>query len=299
MTLTKSSGIRRFFRDPLFHFLIAGAVVYGSYYILSDPVDVSEGDEKTVVVSIREIEWLSIQWEKRWNRPPTREELNGLIDQHVRETVLYRQALSMGLDKDDAVIRRRLGQKLEFLSQDLLQPPPPSEEELRSFFAENQERYRDADRITLSHVFFNPDVRGAETLEDAKAVLSDLVALPDVPADVGAFGDRFLLQAYYPNQTEAELSRLFGSGFAEPVFQLEQGVWQGPVLSGYGAHLVFVHDHFVAPEPKFEDVQDQVTEHWTTLKRAELNEQFFETVLDQFTVVVAEFDDNREQDESQ
>ncbi len=282
----KTSTFGKFVRDPLFHFLVAGALVYAGYYLTSEPAAAINGDERTVVVTSGEIEWLSTQWQKRWNRPPTEEELDGLITQHVRETVFYREALAMGLDKDDVVIRRRLGQKLEFLSQDLLQPSLPGKAELRSYFDENLDRYRAEDRVTMSHVFFDPDLRGDKTLVAASLALATLEDQDGVPDNVRSFGDPFLLQSYYPGHSQSDLARLFGSGFADPVFLLEPGIWHGPVLSGYGTHLVYVHDHSVSPPPDFENVADRVAEDWVAQKRDELNEQFTAELLDGYNVVI-------------
>jgi peptidyl-prolyl cis-trans isomerase C len=281
-----STRLRRFIRDPLFHFLLAGAAIYLSYAVTNSPDQAELADDKTIIVSSGEIDWLASSWQKRWNRPPTEEELDGLIRQQVRETVLYREALAMGLDKDDVVLRRRLAQKLEFLSQDMLQPDPPAEEELRAYFDENKERYRAPDTITMSHVFFDPDKRGDKTLDDADVVKAELASFEEAPVDAKAFGDAFLLQSYYPQIAQSELAKLFGSGFAEPVFEQEPGNWQGPVLSGYGTHLVYLHEKTVQPEPVFDQVSDAVLADWIDEKREELNERFITALLDRYNVVL-------------
>lgn len=280
--------LRRFLRDPVFHFLIAGSIVYAVAFVLSDPVETAEGDDTKIIVSIGEQTWLKSQWESRWQRPPTEQELNGLISQYVRETVLYREAIALGLDKDDVVIRRRLGQKLEFLSQDLLEPQAPSKDDLKEYFESNKDRYKRDDQITITQLFFDPDARGNATLDDAREALETLVTLPMDSADVTGFGDPIQLQAYHPSNTLSELARLFGIGFAEPLFTLEPGRWHGPVLSGYGTHLVYVHDIWIAPDPVFEDVAGRVAEDWVSDKRAELNEKFVEALLEKYTVVVEE-----------
>lgn len=291
MSQTKPTLLSRFFRDPLLHFLAAGAAIYIAYAVFNPVEETALEDEKTVVVTTGEIEWLANTWAKRWNRPPTEEELNGLIQQHIRETVLYREALAMGLDQDDVVIRRRLGQKLEFLTQDMLQPEPPTDDELRVYFEENISKYRAPDFITISQVFFNPDTRGDDTLEDAEAAKIQLASLHDAPVNIKSFGDAFFLQNYYPRITQTELAKLFGSEFAKPVFNLEPGVWHGPVLSGYGTHLVFVHGKTRQPDPVFDDVAEAVRENWVTDKRQELNDQFIGALLDRYNVVVEEAGD--------
>ena len=282
----ETSIISRFFRDPLFHFLVGGLLIYGGYYLLEDTSDAARGEGKTIVVTQGEIEWLSAQWESRWNRAPSPEELDGLIKEHIRETVLYREALALDLDKEDVVIRRRLGQKLEFLSADLLEPAPPTDADMETFFAENIDRYRDDDLVTMTHVFFDPDKRGDATLVDAKALLAELQASPDAPRDMSAEGDRFLLQSYYPDVTMRGLARQFGAGFAEPVFELEAKLWHGPVLSGYGTHLVYIHSHVEAPDPKLENIAQQVAADWLDEKRKELNTAFKEQLIAQYEIEI-------------
>jgi parvulin-like peptidyl-prolyl isomerase len=200
--------------------------------------------------------------------------------------ILYREAVAMGLDKDDTVIRRRLAQKLEFLSQDLITPQPPSEDELQSYFEAHIDRYQAPDLITLTHVFIDPDKRGNQTLVDAEVIKKQLQALKEPPQDARSYGDPFMLQSYYPERSEAELLKLFGSGFARSVFELAPQQWHGPVLSGYGTHLVYVHDHQKAQPPVFADVKEQVRLEWESDKREQLNEQFVASIIARYDVTI-------------
>ena len=192
----------------------------------------------------------------------------------------------MGLDKDDIVIRRRLAQKLEFLTQDLISPQPPSEEVLRTYFEAHMDRYQPPDLITMTHVFLDPDKRGDRTLKDAKTIKTELIALKQPPRDDRSFGDPFMLQSYYPERSEAELAKLFGRGFAEPVFKLAPRQWHGPVLSGYGTHLVYVHDHQKAVPPTFAEIKKKVREDWENDKRKQLNEQYLASLMGRYDVTI-------------
>jgi peptidyl-prolyl cis-trans isomerase C len=209
-----------------------------------------------------------------------------LIKQYLREMVLYREAVAMGLDRGDTVIRRRLAQKLEFLSQDLISPQPPTEEELHAYFEAHLDRYQVPDTITFSHIFIDPDLRGEQTLVDAEIIKEQLQALDQPPADVQTFGDAFMLQSYYPARSEAEVLKLFGSGFARSLFELTPQQWHGPVLSGYGTHLVYVHDYIKVGSPVFAEVEDQVLQEWESDKRQQLNEQFVESVVARYDVTI-------------
>ena len=276
--------IVRLIKEPLVHFLAIGAAIFVIYGFWGQQ-DAQE-QERAITITAGEIGWLTDTWQKRWNRPPTPEERAGIIDQYLREVILYREAVAMGLDKDDTVIRRRLAQKLEFLSQDLMTPQPPSEDELQSYFEGHVERYQAPDLITMTHVFLDPDKRGDQTLKDAETVKVKLQALKEPPQDAQAYGDPFMLQSYYPERSEAELLKLFGSGFANSVFELAPQQWHGPVLSGYGTHLVYVHDHQKTEPPTFAEVEAQVRQDWESDKREKLNEQFVDSIIARYDVTI-------------
>jgi hypothetical protein len=246
----------------------------------------AEKKDREITITSGEIAWLTDAWQKRWNRPPTPEEKEGLIKQYLREMILSREAIAMGLDKDDSVIRRRLAQKLEFLSNDLITPQPPTDDELKTYFNEHIKQYQAPDLVTMTHVFIDPDLRGNQTLIDAEAIKIKLQALNEHPRDARAYGDPFMLQSYYPERSEAELLKLFGSGFARSVFELASHQWHGPVLSGYGTHLVYVHDNQVPELTIFSDVKDQVQQEWVNDKREELNAQFVDSMMARYDVII-------------
>ena len=159
---------------------------------------------------------------RAYRRPPTEEELAGLLRDHIRTRILYREAVAMGLDQGDLVIERRLAQRLEMLAQGLITPEDPTEEELVEWYEANVEAFKTPDVYTLRHVFFDPDKRGTATLEDAEAVLANLQAMDEVPERFAAYGDRFMLQSYYPARSEVELRKLFGGGFVERIERIEE-----------------------------------------------------------------------------
>jgi len=276
----------KFFREPLVHFLAIGAALFVIYAYWGQP-DVEE-QGKSITITAGEIKWLTDNWEKRWTRPPTQQEREGIINQYLREMILYREAVAMGLDRDDSVIRRRLAQKLEFLSNDLITPQPPTNEELQAYFDQHLDRYQLPDLVTMTHVFLDPDLRGNQTLADAEVIKQQLIALKEPPHDAQSYGDSFMLQSYYPERSEAELLKLFGSGFARSVFELTPHEWHGPVLSGYGTHLVYVHDLNKTPLPEFTEAEEQVKEDWTNDQREKLNEQFLASLMGRYDVTIEE-----------
>lgn len=270
--------------QPLVQFLVLGTVFYLLYAWIVGP-SVGEPD-KVIRVLAADVSRLDASWRARYNRPPTEEEFAGLIKEHIREIALYRHAVAMGLDQNDVVVRRMLGQKLKTLTQNLVELSlSPSEQELRTYLEANVERYQLPDLITFTHLFFDPDQRGNETLEDAEEVLAKLRSLAEPTEGIESFGDSFMLQRYYPQRSELEVTKLFGQGFTQSVFELSTGEWQGPVLSGYGVHLVYVHQVEQAPTPEFAEVQERVKQDWMYERRQELQEKYVNEVLSNYEVV--------------
>jgi hypothetical protein len=283
--------LTRLFKEPLIQFLIIGAAIYGAYALFGSPEE--DYRDNIILADSNRINAMISEWESRWQRPPTRQEIDGLIQQYIKEDVLYRQAVSMRLNEDDPITRRRMAQKLEFLTSDLAQMQEPAEGELETFFEENEAAYRDPDRISFSHIFFDPDARGDATLDDADQLLAQLKAEGEPTEEMLQQGDRFMLQNYFAAASERDIRRQLGSGFAESVMALEPGQWHGPVLSGYGVHLVYVFAYQEAPAPQFEAVRERVLEDWHTVKREEFNQQFLESLKERFEIIVDELPADR------
>jgi peptidyl-prolyl cis-trans isomerase C len=276
-----------FLKEPLLHFVLAGAAIYLLYgWFGQSESDEALAEENTIVVTEGEVNWLAEMWKKKWNRPPSEIEMVGLVRDHLRETVLYREAVAMGLDNDDVIIRRRMAQKLEFLAQDLITPETPTEEELQAFFKENAGRYQPPPLLTFTHVFLDPDKRGDDTLTDAEKLKSELIASSTVPDEASDLGDRFMLQAYYPERTEAEIGKLFGGEFASSIMALEPEKWHGPVLSGYGTHLVYIQARLESPPPTYEQVAARVQDDLINEEREKLNQEYIDSLLARYKVVI-------------
>jgi len=281
-----SNKLTRLFTEPLIQFLIIGAAIYGAYAMFATPEE--DFRDTLVHVDSNRINGFISEWEARWNRPPTREEIDGLIQSYIKEDVLYRQAVSMGLNEDDPITRRRMAQKLEFLTSDLAMMIQPAEGELERYFSDNSEAYRAPDRMTFSQVFFDPDSRGNSTLEDAAEALLELQAAGVPTEESMQVGDGFMLQSDFVSVTATEAARQMGSGFVEAVVQLEPGSWHGPVLSGYGVHLVYVYSYKKSPPAVFEEVQAAVLENWQLEQREQFNADFLRNLKERYEIVIDE-----------
>lgn len=278
--------ILRFLKEPLLHFLLIGVSFYLIHGLYGEP-EMSD-DGRRIVISAGEVEWLRDSWKKRWNRLPTGEELDGIVRAYLRELVLSREAVAMGLDKDDTVIRRRLAQKLEFLSEDLVEFTSPSDEELAAYMKKNGERYELPAVATMTQIYYDPDKRDVQALEEAERQKKILNGREFDPDHVNGLGDAFFLQKYYPERSQSEIARLFGSGFADSIVDLPVETWNGPILSGYGVHLVYIHDRQAAVPPALDDVRNKVLQDWKDDKRRELSDRYITNLLAQYDVKVEE-----------
>ena len=261
--------MKRLLAEPLLHFLLIGALLFALFAY----VGTEEGArDDRIVVSAGMVEHLSALFERTWNRPPTRQELEGLIDDHVREEAAYREGMGLGLDLDDAIIRRRIRQKMDFIAEDLATRVEPGDEELRSFLTEHADDFRIEGRFSFRHVFLNPETRGERLEEEARQLLGTLNAEPR--ADASERGDRILLDHAYPAASRDEVA------------SLEAGSWQGPIRSGYGMHLVIVDERQAGRVPELDEVRGAVEVEWDNARQIEVVEAFYRELLGKFDVVI-------------
>lgn len=246
--------VRTVLREPLLHFLVLGA----GLFLLSGVVgDKAEEGPSEIVVSAAKIEHLAQLFQRTWRRPPTKAELDGLIEDHIQEEILYREALALGLDQDDTVIRRRLRQKMEFVAQDLARPGPAGDAELQVYLEAHPERFTLPGRLTFVQLFLDRERRGADLEADAARLLERLNARTP-PVEAAALGDPSLLEPAYDDVSSTDVARLLGPDFAGRLDELPVGRWAGPVPSPYGWHLVRIDDRTPPRLPPLERVRAEV-----------------------------------------
>ncbi len=268
-------------REPLVHFLVAGTLLFVLYGYWGDDV---EFDKAQITVSSAQIEQIRGAWKKQWRRPPTEQELQNLIEKFIEEEVLYREALAMGLEKDDIIVRRRLAQKMRFLIQDIADQSQPNEDQLKAFYEATREPYRMPARVSFTHVYFSPDRRDAAVVKDARDALEKLKTsgverAPDR-------GDPFMLHHDYADISRPEAARLFGGTFADNIFGLKPGQWQGPIRSGYGVHLVRVSDYVPSRVPEFAEVKERVQQAYTNAQRRKANKAAIKELKVRYGIVI-------------
>lgn len=252
-------------REPLAHFLVIGAAFFLFWHFLGDRVS---AQPDRIIITPGHVERLAQQWARTHLRPPSAEELAGLVEQEIDEEVLSREAVAMGLDRDDLVIRRRLAVKMDFLTDDAAAAATPTDAQLQAFLSRHPDKFAVESLTTFAQAFINRSQRGDGASAEAERVLALLNANAD--HDLKTLGDPIPLPNEYEAATEADVARLFGRAFPKKLSALPAGRWSGPVESGYGLHLVLVRKRTAGRLPPLNEVRDAVSSEWRTAQRREL-----------------------------
>jgi hypothetical protein len=273
--------MKRIVREPLLHFLLLGAALFAVFSFLRD--DSAERQEQ-IVVSAGKIEHMAALFTRTWQRPATREELAGLINDFIREEAAYREGLALGLDRDDTVIRRRIRQKFDFIAQDLAIQVEPTDAELSDYLAAHPDKFRTEPQLSFRQVYINPEQRRNGLDADVRDLIMTLNA--DATIDASGLGDRIQLEPSYADVSPHDIANLFGTQFAAAIVDLEPGTWQGPIPSGYGVHLVIVDERRDGRVPALDAVRDAVRREWENARRQEMIEQFYRKLLEKYEIIV-------------
>lgn len=274
--------MKQFLKEPLLQFVLLGAALFGAYGFINRTTNKPPGE---IVVSAGQIEHLATTFSRFKQRPPTPEELQGLIDEYVREEALSREAINLGLDRDDTIIRRRLQQKMEFVANDLASANEPTEGELADWLAKHPDNFRQEERFSFRQVFISQEKRGARSEADISKLLKELKqAGPQV--DVNKLGDSVLLPCEFAGASQSAIAAQFGSDFASQLTKLNVSEWTGPIRSGYGAHLVLLTARTESRSPVLDEVREQVKRDFMSERRLEGNRHFFDAVLTKYRVKI-------------
>ncbi len=274
--------LKQWLREPLLHFLLIGALLFVIFGLKNDGIS---DQSKRIVFTQDDIHRLSLLWEKQRQRPPTKIELKGLIEQQIREQVMYREALAMGLDKNDSIVRRRLAQKMEFISTDLAAQIESSEADLADYLNNHAEQFETPETISFVQIYLSSDKRGANTEKDARQLL---LALEDAghDADISSFGDTFMFGQKHEQQSAHEISRLFGKNFAREIFSLPADGWHGPVRSAYGLHLLQIINKTASKPAELATVRDKVRDEWINQQRKIIDKAFYNSLRQRYEIII-------------
>jgi len=270
--------MKKLFQEPLLHFLLIGGALFAIYAIMN--LTKPANTDRRIMVSAGRIKQLTNIFVKTWQRSPTPEELKGLIDDYVLEEVYYRKAIAMGIDKNDTMIRRRLRQKMEFLSDDAATQAEPNDGELKAYLAANEPKFRSEPVYTFRQIYFNPEKHG----DDLWAYVCTKAA--DLRAGGKIAGDPTLLPQSFEGAPQRAVDSAFGAGFAKQLDILIPGQWSDPIASGIGLHLVKLESRLPGRLPDLEEIRPLVKREWANRKRLELRQKFNEELLKDHKVVI-------------
>lgn len=275
-----------FFRDPFIQFLILGSLVFAVFSMVTD----GDGSDKNITVSAMDIARLHGQWSTQYSKQPTDDQLNSIIDQHVREEILYREAKKLNLGEEDIIIRRRMVQKYLFLSESLVEIAEPSEVVLSTFYTDNKRRYQIPEQFSFRHIYYRHKSEGGS---DAESTANDIAASLNTsaiaPSSWRQQGDAFMLQREYAAREHIQISELFGAVFARGLASIgddEIGTWVAPIRSAYGWHAVKLLARVPAATPLLADIRQQVLADYVDDKRQQANADYYQSVRNQYHVTV-------------
>lgn len=273
--------MHRILKEPLVHFLALGAVLFGIGVLRGEGAGPATN---RIAITSGAVERLLEGFRKTWQRPPTESEFQGLVVDYLKEEVLYREALEIGLDRDDQIIRRRMRQKLEFLTADLVESIEPSDEELQAHLEANQDLYRQEATVSFVQVYIGERDGAEEDRVRAVAILDELRTNPN--ADPEQMGDPFMYPAAHSDMRERDLLGVFGEEFTAQVVELPLGEWSGPVTSAFGLHVARLDMLDLGRPSELDEVRDAVNRDLVSERTRAAEQSYFEGLLGQYKVTV-------------
>jgi len=281
-------AVRRLLSEPLLHFLLLGTLLFAGYSYL-EPGSGAEENSAEIRLTPEDVLTMWSFFESQWQRQPTPDEFNQMVENKVREEVLYREALAMGLDLGDTIVKRRMAQKMQFLAEDVAAAYEPDTTELEAWYEANADKFALPGRISFRQVYFSPDSRGTRAYEDAVAALAELAGQPVETALAATLSDPFMFQNYYADRTSQQIAKDFGPVFAQAIGRTAAGDWQGPIESGFGWHLVFVDSKVPGRQPTFSEVEPEVKTAWLGTQKAQAWQKAYDEMRAKYTVVLPLF----------
>ena len=280
--MIKQPKLYSLLREPLLHFLVIGA---GLFFLFSQINNPQVETDHRITITQANLDRLATTWLKRVGRPPSAQEREQQLEHYIREQVLYREAMAMGLDQDDVIVRRRLAQKMEYLFNDLSFIPEPTETELSSFLTEHASKFTLPATITFSQIFLDPGERDQEINNDAEQLLEQLKETTS-EVDTINLGDRSLLPYEFTKERENEITSMFGAAFTNQAFALPVNSWQGPITSEYGVHLIYINSYTEARLPPLAEIRERVASEWRSTKQHEANEIFYQSLYQRYEIIL-------------
>jgi len=264
---------------------VLGALLFAAYGAFGGGA-ARVAPSRQIALTLDDLRQLQIGFAAQWQRPPTEPEMLALIENRIKQEILYREALEMGLDKDDEIVKRRMAQKMEFLAEDVSASHEPTTEELRDWFAKHPAMFTQPARVSFRTIYFSPDHRGPHAKEDAEKALPKLAGKTAAWEGAAAMGDRFMLPDYAADRTPDQVAKDFGPPFARALFAQKTGAWTGPIESGYGWHLVYLDSLIPEQASAFEEVEPEVKTAWLAARKAEAWDKAYKTMRAKYELLL-------------
>jgi len=282
---SRIAGLKRLLREPLLHFLLIGLALFAIYaYLHRGRLGIESS--RQIPITLDDLRQMDLYFQSQWHRPPTPQEFQAMVEDKVREEVLYREGLAMGLDKDDEIVKRRMAQKMQFLAEDVAAAHEPSTAELKAWFDKNTNKFALPSRYSFRHLYFSPDKRGKNAQEDAAKALAKIAGQQEDSKLAASLGDQFMFQDYYGDRTPEAIAKEFGPQFAVALENLKPGSWQGPVESGYGWHLVYLDTVIPGRIPAFEEMEPDVKTAWLAEQKKTAWDKAYKEMRAKYTVLL-------------
>lgn len=285
--------IKKLFREPLAQFLAIALLLFGG----ERWINAEDYAYDQYRIEVGESELLQFMQQRAKTFKPDQavaalarlkpQDRQRLVDDYVREEVLFREAMALNLDSNDPIIRRRLIQKMDYLAQGFYdQAEPLTEEDLRSYYAQNQQDYKKAAEATFTHVFISAQNRGGTEAQVMAAGLLKQLNTEKVPFEnASRYGERFLYNRNYVNREDDEIASHFGASFQQQVFAFDsEQQWQGPVQSDHGWHLVLLVKNTDAYTPAFEQVSAAVLADRQRQQQRDIKRQAIDKLIAKYQI---------------
>lgn len=280
--------MEKLIREPLLHFLLIGALLFVVFDLLNDEPE--QQQLKVINVTKADIENLTNNFRNTWQRPPSEQELNQLIEEKVRDEITYQEALALGLQNEDIYIKRRLRMKLESLYIDLSARNKPTQSELKDYLERHAQDFTIDSQLAFSQIYFSPTNHSREQIDTQIETLKEQLNQDGTQVDIEQLGDPTLLASHYPMMSVKTVHNQFGKAFAESTDTLETGQWAGPIRSQYGYHLVKVEQRIAGYVPNLSEVRLTVERGVISERRQQLLDSHYRRLRQQYTVNIINSD---------
>ncbi|MEW6993450.1 peptidyl-prolyl cis-trans isomerase [Colwelliaceae bacterium MEBiC 14330] len=271
--------MHKIFKEPLIHFFLIGCAIYGVYLWLTN----QNQDTSPIIVNEGKVKQLVTMHKKIWQREPNNKELDNLIQEYLLEEIAYREGIALGLDLNDIVIKRRVRQKLDFIAEESLPRPSPTDQILKDYMNQHPEKFRQDDLYTFRHIFFDK-ARHDDVVNQANQLLIKLRKTPNI--DTTNLGAGYFFKRYYQSITIDKLDNVFGKKFSQMLVSTSAQNWHGPLQTDFGSHLVYIEKIDRATKPKLVDMRVNVLREWEHDLRKQATSSFYQKLLAKYEVII-------------